>query len=118
MVAHIVKGGRRAGERDLQHSRDSAVLPLLPDQRAHLVEDHRERSLRRGAWPPAVLGLVEERDLVVHLVEGGRRAGERDHQQSRDIAVLPLSPDPRAHLVEDRDQLSRRRRGRPPRRGA
>ena len=115
---HFVEGGRRAGERDHQQSRDITVLPLPQDLRAHLVEDHREWLPRRGALPPAVLGLVEERDLVVHLVEGGRRAGERDHQQSRDIAVLPLSPDPRAYLVEDRDQPSRRCLGRPPRRGA
>ena len=115
MVAHLVEGSRRAGERDRRHSQDGAVLPLSPDQRAHLVEDHREWPPRRGALPPAVLGLVEKRDL---FVEGGRRAGARDHQQSRDIAVLPLSTDPRAYLVEDRDQPSRRCLGRPPRRGA
>ena len=65
LVAHLVEGGRRAGERDrrapvpqrCQPCRDFFVVPLPMDLRAHLVEEH---------------------DLAAHLVKGDRRAGERN----------------------------------------
>ena len=73
MVAHLVEGGRSAGERDRRHSLDRAVLPLSPEQCTHLVEDrdqppHRRRIIESGCCAG----------------ERGRRTGEpspraRDH---------------------------------------